>query len=120
MTQKPKERNSMNVYDQAHQLKAAIKESEEYKRFSDARARMEENPELAAMLKDYQSRQMAVQARQLMGEDITQEMLAQVQSLYQIMMTDPVAAEYLQCEMRFAVMIQDVYQILGEVIGLGR
>lgn len=110
----------MNVYDQAHQLKAAIKESEEYRRYAAARARMEENEELAAMLRDYQARQMGVQAKQLMGEDVTQEMLAQVQSLYQIMMKDPVAAEYLQCEMRFAVMIQDVYQILGEVIGIGR
>lgn len=110
----------MNVYDQAHQLKAAIKESQEFIQYTAARARMEENSELAAMLKDYQARQMAVQAKQLMGEDITQDMLGQVQGLYQIMMKDPVAAEYLQCEMRFAVMIQDVYQILGEVIAIGR
>ena len=32
---------------------------------------------------------------------------------------DPLAAEYLQCEMRFSLMINDVYQILSEVIDLG-
>lgn len=110
----------MNVYDQAHNLKAAIKESEEFKQYALAKSKMEANPELAEMLRDYQAKQFAVQGKQMLGEDVTSEMLQQVQNLYQIMMKDPLAAEYLQCEMRFAVMMQDVYQLLGEVVSNGK
>lgn len=110
----------MNVYDQAHQLKSAIQGSEEYKRYAEAKSKMEANAELASMLKDYQAKQMAVQAKQIMGEDVSHDMVQQIQNLYQIMMKDPLAAEYLQCEMRFSVMIKDVYEILGEVIAIGR
>ena len=45
-------------------------------------------------------------------------MMQQVQNLYQVVATDPLAAQYLQCEMRFQVMMQDVYKILGETAGL--
>ena len=110
----------MNVYDQAHSLKNAIMESEEYKRYASAKANMESKDELKTMLQDYQARQLSVQGKQLMGEDVSQEMVQQMQDLYQIMMKDPMAAEYLQCEMRFAIMMQDVYKILGEVVSFGQ
>ena len=110
----------MNVYDQAHALKAAIKESEEFKQYSLAKSKMEEQPELSEMLRDYQAKQFAIQGKQMMGENVTSEMMQQAQNLYQIMMKDPLAAEYLQCEMRFAVMMQDVYQLLGEVVSSGK
>jgi len=110
----------MNVYDQAHALKTAIQGSEEFKQYAAAKSRMEAQPELAEMLRDYQAKQLAVQGKQMLGEDVTNEMLQQVQNLYQIMMKDPLAAEYLQCEMRFAVMMQDVYQLLSEVVASDR
>ena len=61
----------MNVYDQAHNLKAAIKESEEFKQYALAKGKMEANPELSEMLRDYQAKQFAVQGKQMLGEDVT-------------------------------------------------
>ena len=75
----------MNVYDQAHALKTAIQGSEEFKQYAAAKSRMEAQPELAEMLRDYQAKQLAVQGKQMLGEDVTNEMLQQVQNLYQIM-----------------------------------
>lgn len=77
------------------------------------------NPQLDESLKDFKTRQLALQASQMMGQQMDQEAMAQVQSLYGILSRDPLAAEYLQCEMRFSLMINDVYQILAEVIDLG-
>ena len=71
------------------------------------------------MIEDFHMKQMEVQAKQLMGEEVSQEMMQQVQNLYQVVATDPLAAQYLQCEMRFQVMMQDVYKILGEVMDIG-
>ena len=47
------------------------------------------------------------------------DMNQQIQNLYQIIVKDPMAAQYMQAEMRFSLMMNDVYKILGEVMGLG-
>ncbi|MEG0662934.1 MAG: YlbF family regulator, partial [Anaerovoracaceae bacterium] len=108
----------MNVYDEAHNLERAIRESEEYKQYAAAKAKIATNSDLDKMLKDFQSKQLGLQAKQMMGEEAGPEMMQSIQELYGIIMKDPLAAEYLQCEMRFSLMMQDVYKILGEVVGI--
>lgn len=107
----------MNVYEEAHSLERAIKESEEYKQFKLLKDKIDENENLKKMMEDFHGKQLELQAKQMMGEEVNSEMMQSVQNLYQIIAKDPVAAEYLQAEMRFSVMMQDVYKILGEVVG---
>lgn len=109
----------MNVYDQAHGLAKAIKECEEYKQYAQLKATIDANGSLAKMVKDFQAKQFEVQTKQMMGEEIGPDIMSQVQELYQIMTRDPLAAQYMQAEMRFSLMMNDVYKILGEAIGLG-
>ena len=45
--------------------------------------------------------------------------MAGIQQLYTIMAADPLTAQYLQAEMRFSLMMKDVYGIIGEAIGVG-
>ena len=108
----------MNVYDQAHGLAAAIRESEEFKQYDQLKKVVDENEELSKMIKDFQSKQFEAQAKQMM-EEAAPDMSQQIQNLYQIIMKDPMAAQYMQAEMRFSLMMNDVYKILGEVMGLG-
>ena len=65
----------MNVYDQAHQLATAIKESEEFKHFDTSRKALEANPELDNAMKDFMKKQFEVQAQQMMGEENRLRML---------------------------------------------
>lgn len=109
----------MNVYDQAHNLARAIKESEEFKQYDYLKKVVEQNEELSKMIKDFQAKQFELQAKQMMGEEMSPELMQGVQELYQIIMKDPTAAQYMQVEMRFSLMMNDVYKILGEVMGLG-
>lgn len=109
----------MNVYDQAHNLARAIKESEEFKQYDYLKKVIDQKEDLSKMVKDFQAKQFEMQAKQMMGEEMTPEMMQGVQELYQIIMTDPTAAQYMQAEMRFSLMMNDVYKILGEVMGLG-
>lgn len=109
----------MNVYDEAHNLARALKESEEYKQYVDLKATASQNEELTAMLNDFQSKQFELQAKQMMGGELGPEMMEQIQSLYQILMKDPLAAQYVQAEMRFSMLVNEVYGILGEVIKFG-
>ena len=106
----------MNVYDEAYSLKRAIKESEEYKQYMAIKERVAQNEKLDNMLKDFQKQQFAIQTKQMTGVPVTEDMQKQFQDLYTIIMQDPMAAQYIQCEMRFSMMMNDVYKILGEAI----
>lgn len=106
----------MNVYEEAHSLKKAIKESEEYKQYKAAADKIKENPELDKMMKDFMDKQIEMQTKQMLGEEASAEVMESIQKLSGIVMADPAAAEYLQCQMRFSLMVQDVYKILGEAI----
>lgn len=107
----------MNVYDEAHNLQTAIRESEEFRRFDAARQKLEQNPELKSMMDDFMKKQMDVQAKQMLGQEVGPEAMAAMQELMGIINQDPVASEYLQCSMRLSIMMKDVYEIIGEGIG---
>ncbi len=109
----------MNVYDQAHQLAKAIKESEEYKHFQGAEMQLKNKPDLEQMMKDFQQKSMEIQIKQMGGEQPDAEEMQKLQQLYSIVAMDPMASAYMEAEMRFSLMMKDVYEILGEAIGKG-
>lgn len=109
----------MNVYNEAHNLARAIRESEEFKQYEAVKKSVAENPSMTEMLNDFQKKQFEMQAKLMMGESPAQDTNEYIQGLYNIMMKDPLTAQYLQCEIRFSMMMNDVYKILGEVIGVG-
>ena len=109
----------MNVYNEAHELTQAIKESQEYIQFEAAKAKVKQNPELDKNLADFRQKQISIQAAQMMGQQMDPNEMTQLQTLYGILMSDPLAAEYMQCEMRFSIMINDVMKIIGEVVDMG-
>jgi len=106
----------VNPYDKARELSIAIKESQEYKNYLAAKEKASLNQDLVAALNDYQEKQFDLQKRTMLGEEIGQDVMQQMQSLYEILASDPAAAAYLQAQMRFAMMVNDVYSVLGEVV----
>ena len=52
----------MNVYDQAHGLAKAIKESQEFIQYDALKKQIDANPQLAQMVKDVQTKQFELQA----------------------------------------------------------
>ncbi len=109
----------MNVYDQAHQLAKAIKESEEFKHFEGAQMQLKNKPDLDQMMKDFQAKSMEIQLKQMSGEQPDAEEMQKLQQLYGIVAMDPLASSYMEAEMRFSLMMKDVYEIIGEAIGKG-
>lgn len=109
----------MNVYEQAHSLAAAIRESEEFKQYEQQKKVIEANPQLNDSIKDLMAKQVEMQAAQMTGQQIPPETFQRIQQLSAILMQDPSAAQYLQCQMRFSMMMADVYKIIGETADLG-
>ena len=106
----------VNPYDKARELSIAIKESQEYRDYVAAKERASQNQDLVAALNDYQEKQFDLQKKTMLGEEIGQDVMQQMQNLYQILASDPAAAAYLQAQMRFAMMVNDVYGMLGDVV----
>ena len=109
----------MNVYEEAHNLSRAIKESEEYKQFIAMKKMVDQDPQLSAKIKEFQELQIKQQAGQLTGDDPAQNLMAQLQEMYQLMMRDPRAVQYLQVTARFSIMMNDVFKILGDTLDIG-
>ena len=105
-----------NVYDIAHELARALKESDQYKSYLELKAKVSENEDLSAMINDFQDKNMAMQTEQMLKGTPPEDLVSQVQSLYKIVMADPLAAQYIQAEMAFTQVVSDIYGILGEVI----
>jgi len=105
-----------NPYDKARELSIAIKDSQEYTDYLAAKERASQNQDLVAALNDYQEKQFDLQKRTMLGEEIGQDAMQQMQKLYEILASDPAAAAYLQAQMRFAMLVNDIYRVLGEVV----
>ena len=109
----------MNVYDSAHDLARAIKDSQEYKNYMTLKDEVSQIEGINEMLVDFQQKQFQIQAMQFSGQESNMDLMEQLQSLYQIIARDPKAMEYLQAEMIFSKLVADVYGILGEVVKFG-
>lgn len=108
----------MNVYDEAHSLAKAIKESNEFTNFDRIRQEVEKDEQVSSMLKDLQEKQIELQAAQMTGQELSPELMSQIQSMSTLIATKPLAAQYIQAETALSVMINDVFGIIGEAIGM--
>ena len=110
----------MNVYDEAHSLAKAIKESNEFIEFDKIKKEVDKDEQLSEMLKDLQAKQLELQTATMTGQEPSPELISQFQSLSTMIATKPLAAQYMQAEATLSVMINDVFGILGEAIGFNK
>ncbi len=106
----------MNVYDEAHSLARAIRESNEFREFDRMRKEVDKDKECSDMLKELTELQMQLQTAQLTGQQPDKDVFARFQSLSTMVMTKPLAAQYMQAQMAIATMMNDVFGIVGEAI----
>ena len=108
----------MNVYDEAHNLARAIKESNEFLEFDKVRKEVEADEEVSQMIADMQKLQLEFQTAQISGQQPSEETMNRIQSLSTMLATKPLAAKFMQTEAAFSVMMNDVFQIIGDAMGM--
>ena len=108
----------MNVYDEAHGLARAIKESNEFKEFDRMRKEVEQDADVSQMLGELQKLQIELETAQMTGNQPDADMMSRMQSLSTMLATKPLAAKFMQTEAAFSVMMNDVFRIIGEAVGL--
>lgn len=108
----------MNVYDEAHNLARAIKESNEFREFDQVRKEVEQDEDVSAMLAELQQLQVSLQTAQMTGSEPDQDVVSRMQSLGTMMAAKPLAARFIQVNTAFTVMMNDVFGIIGEAVGV--
>ncbi len=108
----------MNVYDEAHNLARAIKESGEFKEFDRMRKELEQDADASKMIGEMQQLQVQLQTAQMTGQEPDQDVMNRLQSLGTMIATKPVAARFMQAQGAFTIMMNDVFGIIGEAVGL--
>ena len=108
----------MNVYDEAHGLARALKESNEFKEFDRMRKELEQDKDASEMIGELQQLQVQLQTAQMTGQDPDPDVMNRLQSLSTMVATKPVAARFIQAQGAFTIMMNDVFGIIGEAVGL--
>lgn len=108
----------MNVYDAAHNLARAIKNSDEYKEYMRNQEKVFANEKAKEMVIDFRKKAMEIQMEQMEGKEVSKEKLEQFKKLEEIVMNNPIIHEFFMAEMRFGQMMSDIYKILGESINI--
>ncbi len=106
-----------NVYDIAYDLVRSLKETDQYKNYAALKAQVDGNEQLKSMLDDFKQKSMEIQMK-LMNGGQDENLSAQLQSLYGIVMSDPSAASYLQAELALSQIIGDIYKIIGDSLNV--
>ena len=105
------------VYDNAKKLAEEMKNSEEYRAYCEARERAFSNESTKNLIGEYRKLQMKAQANAITGER-SDELLAKLQKLGEVLQFDRDAAEFLMAEYRLNKLLGDVYKILAEAIDI--
>lgn len=108
----------MNVYDEAHNLARAIKESNEFIEFDKVRKEVDSDKDVAEMISEMQKLQVELQTAQISGQQPPEDLMSRIQSLSTMLATKPLAAKFMQAEATFSIMMNDVFKIIGEAMGI--
>lgn len=106
----------MNVYDVANELAKAMRESQEFKRLSEAKKRLSEDSAAEAMVNDFMKQKQELEMAQFAGKTPEKEKMEKVQKLYEVLSLNSAANDYVQSYIRFQMMINDISKSIGDVV----
>lgn len=104
----------MNIYDKAHDLAKAIKESSEVEDIRNAMKLVEADPEAKAMLDNFRNGQLELQQRMMSGEMPPQEEMEKMEKLFEVLNLNLGIRRLFDAERRLSVVIEDVNKIITE------
>lgn len=108
----------MSVYDRAHELAMAVRESEEYREYDRARRGITAAETARSILRDYRMAQLEVQAFRLSGKEPPEAKLKDLERLSGIVELHKPIIDFLRAEGRLLTLVGDIQKILGDALDL--
>ena len=102
----------MSVYGTAHKLARAIKDSEEYQNFQEARKKIKEDSTRIELLQDFQQQIIKVRSKEMRGEEVSDEEKQRLNELQNLIEMNQPVKKFLQAQSRLSTMINDIEEIL--------
>jgi len=102
----------MSVYGTAHKLARAIKDSEEYQNFQEARKKVKEDSTRIELLQDFQQQIIKVRSKEMRGEEVSEEEKQRLNELQNLIEMNQPVKRFLQAQSRLSTMINDIEEIL--------
>lgn len=101
-----------NIYDSAYDLEKAIRESEEFKSLETAYQVVMDDPSAKQMFDNFRDTQMALQEKQMQGQEITEEEVEQARQVVELVQQHEDISKLMEEEQRLNQVINDVSQII--------
>ena len=106
-------------YDKDHDLAHAMRESEEYKELMAAQEALKADAVAAALVRTFMAQQMQWEYAKLSGAPEADELQKKQEELMPQIQESAAAAAYLQAQMRWSQISNDIYKIISEPITEG-
>lgn len=109
---------SPDVREKAEALAEALANSEEYKAFKEATEELDKHEAAKIMLRDFRTKQMALQQKTMMGENPTEAEVSALQQAYQLVAFNPYVRKVIEAEAAFSATLAEIQRLLAEAVGL--
>ncbi|MGB4442874.1 MAG: YlbF family regulator [Dethiobacteria bacterium] len=106
--------NPVNPYDAAHILAKALKESPEFKGYSEAQKLLANDSAACEMLLDFRKEQFRLEKQKLSGLEVAPEQIEKLEKLFEVLNLNLTVKRFLDAEFRFSRLIEDIQKIIGE------
>lgn len=103
---------STNIYDTANNLEKELRDSEEYGTLVAAFNEVKQDEEASKMYFAFQEVQVKLQQKQMSGEQITEDEIAEAQNLAQTSGDNAVILRLMEAEQRLSTLIEDLNRII--------
>lgn len=109
----------MNIYDNAHELAKSLKNSDEYKKFLQAKKRVDTDEAAKKMVKEFFNKQMELEMEMMAGKGQDKGKTAELQKMYELLSFNTKARDFIEAHIKFQQVMSDVYKIIGEAVAEG-
>lgn len=106
-------------YDTAHALVKAMRESEEYKGLMESQAKVQADTAALAMAKDFMNLQIKYEYANMAQAPELEEIRQQLEEKVLLVNNNALVRDYLQAQMRWSQVSQDIYRIIAEPLSEG-
>jgi len=108
----------MNVYDLAHSLARALKESDEFAQREQLREVAYADDTNRALLDEFKKLQIQAQVKFASGERPPAEDMDRLQKISALLQYNSDTSAYILADFRYQKLLADIYKILGETAGI--
>lgn len=109
----------MSVHDKAHDLGRALRNSEEYRAFLLAKQNLDNDAASKTMVQDFFKKKLAAEYDLMAGHPEDKEKSQELQKMYELIVLNPKARDFIHAHMRFQQIAADIYKIIGDAVAEG-